>query len=133
MQAAGRRAVDLGHGNVDALGVRGDAPLDPAEPAAAARAVPPDLLALLVGIERVDDARFLPRDDELVAAGQLSRARGDAPKSKSGPARSPQFTSPGVQPNTSGVDGAICRAQRIAPVLRSNASTASVVGCAGPL
>ena len=68
-------AVDLGDRNVDALAIGGDAPLDAAEPAATAGAIAPDLLALAVGIERVDDARLLSGDDQLAPVRQLRQNR----------------------------------------------------------
>src|SRR5438046_1620749 len=70
MQSPGHRIVDVGHRDVRAISVRGDAPLNAAEPATSTGAIAPDLSALPVGIERVHDARLLARDDQLTAAGQ---------------------------------------------------------------
>src|SRR6266849_5275996 len=56
---------------------------------------------------------------------------GGVPRSKSGPAFSPQFALPARQPNTS--PAVSCLIHVIAPLKGSNATIASAVGCAEPL
>src|SRR5712691_10112871 len=53
------------------------------------------------------------------------------PRSKSGPAFSPQFALPARQPKTS--PAVSCLIHLIAPLVRSKATIASAVGCAGAL
>ena len=106
MEAARRGIVDLGDRHVRAIGVGSDAPLDPTEPAAAAGAVPPHLLRPFVRIEREDNARLLSGDDQLPAAGQRRQHRRRA-EVEVGPGTLAAVMSPGTQPKTSGVAGAI--------------------------
>src|SRR6476661_3044866 len=56
---------------------------------------------------------------------------GGVPKSKSGPAFSPQFAVPGRHPNTS--PAVICFDHFPAPLSISKATIESAVGCDGPL
>src|SRR3954467_8236622 len=69
MQAAGRGPRDVGHREICVRVVHGRAPLDAAERAAFTRAVLPDDLAVLVGVEGPAYAGLLSDDDEIAPAG----------------------------------------------------------------
>ena len=107
----------------------------------------PDLLRKVVGYlpkQWVADVasfladvdRGLVLDPEVVAT-MMSRplervtSIGGVPRSKSGPAFSPQFALPARQPKTS--CAVSCFTHLIAPLSRSSATIASAVSCAGAL
>ena len=62
---------DVGHGDVDIVLIRRDAPLHAAELAAVSDPLLPDDLAGAIGIERGHDAGFLAGDQDALAAGKI--------------------------------------------------------------
>ena len=122
---------DVGHGDVHVVLVRRRAPLDAAYRAALANPHLPQDFALIIGIERMDHARFLACEQRPLAVPKRHQNR-RRPKIE---IRAIGFGTVGLvrQPARGGIRivGVICRDQRILPVFRSiamNASLNRVVG-----
>src|SRR5204863_9980911 len=65
----------VGIGDIHAVLVRGRAPHDPSERTTLADTRLPQDLALLVGIQRMDNPRFLPDDQDALSAAQTHQDR----------------------------------------------------------
>ena len=116
----------IGNRRVHLLPIAGHAPLHAAVGAALADARLPQNLAFAIRIQRINYARLLSGQQHVTAIGQVSQA---APTSRNRnpargtcrPVQAPLNTSPGVT----------CLDHTIRPVLRSSASTASLISVAG--
>ena len=117
------------HVNVAAVGCR--TPLDPADRSAFADARLPKHLPFAVRIDRVDHGGFLPQQKRAPSVGKRNQ-RGRRGEIEIGTLRVGQFTLPGSWQELFQASFAVnCFDQRISPVERRNATSASLMGVGG--